>query len=76
MRSERTKECPVCGFTTLRDDRDYSICAICMWEDDPIQAGDPDFWGGANDLSLKDYKAKWIADHKRIVPKAKDKAIA
>jgi hypothetical protein len=36
-----------------------------MWEDDPIQRKDPDFWGGANDLSLNDYRAKWIAEHKR-----------
>ena len=64
MNSNRTKECPVCGFKTLRSDRDYSICSICMWEDDPIQTDDPDFWGGANSLSLNDYREKWLVDHK------------
>jgi hypothetical protein len=66
MKNDRTKTCPICGFKTLRGDRDYSICAVCMWEDDPIQTKDPDFWGGANDLSLNDYRAKWISEHKRI----------
>jgi hypothetical protein len=74
MNNERTKKCPVCGFATLRNDRDYSVCPICMWEDDPIQADDPDFWGGANNLSLNDYRTKWLIEHKRIVIEERLKA--
>ncbi|MDR1183220.1 MAG: hypothetical protein LBK67_00305 [Coriobacteriales bacterium] len=74
--SSRTKECPVCGLKTLRDDRDYSVCAVCLWEDDPIQRDAPDFWGGANSLSLNDYRAKWLAEHKRVSQGHRKKAIA
>jgi hypothetical protein len=65
MKSEEMKACPVCGFNTLRADEIHDICPICMWEDDPIQNDDPDFWGGANDLSLNQYREKWLAEHRR-----------
>jgi hypothetical protein len=47
-----------------------------MWEDDPIQRDDPDFWGGANSLSLNDYRVKWLAEHKRVSQDHHKKAIA
>jgi hypothetical protein len=37
-----------------------------MWEDDPIQANDPEFWGGANELCLNDYRKAWVSEHHRI----------
>ena len=51
--------CPVCGSKSKGEFPDYNSCDICYWQDDPIQRKDPDYWGGANDLSLNDYKAKW-----------------
>jgi hypothetical protein len=63
MRENKNKKCPVCGYYTLDRDEPYSVCSICDWEDDPIQADDPDFWGGANDLSLNDYRNQWRKDH-------------
>jgi hypothetical protein len=76
MNSVANKKCPVCDIETLASDIDYSICPICMWEDDPIQTSDPDLWGGANSLSLNDYKARWVTEHKRIVPYKREKASA
>jgi hypothetical protein len=38
-----------------------------MWEDDPIQAKDPEFWGGANELCLNDYRKAWVLEHHRSV---------
>lgn len=48
------KPCPVCGEYVIHFD--YDICPICGWELDPVQMDDPDFWGGANNLSLNDFK--------------------
>ena len=47
--------CPCCGYKTLDEEPPgtYDICAICFWEDDPVQFDDPDYEGGANRLSLK-----------------------
>lgn len=48
--------CPCCGFLT-RDETAYGsfdICPVCFWEDDDVQALDPDFAGGANDVSLNE----------------------
>ncbi|MDR0932822.1 MAG: hypothetical protein LBM70_07395 [Victivallales bacterium] len=50
------KNCPCCGALTIKEPRTYEICDSCGWEDDPIQYEDPDFAGGANELSLNQAK--------------------
>lgn len=45
-------ECPVCGNKTLEELREYEICTICWWEDDPLQFKYPTYAGGANKMSL------------------------
>ena len=49
--------CPCCG-NILEDDEphNWGICSVCMWEDDPVQFDDPDYAGGANDISLNLYR--------------------
>jgi hypothetical protein len=32
----------------------YEICSVCGWEDDPVQANEPDYKGGANSVSLNE----------------------
>ena len=51
----RKYTCPCCGYKTLDEEPPgtYEICAICYWEDDPVQFEDPDYEGGANRISLK-----------------------
>ena len=46
--------CPCCGFLTRssKDFGTYEICPVCKWEDDDIQTEDPNFEGGANEMSL------------------------
>ena len=52
--------CPVCGKYEFFDEGDYDVCPVCFWENDPIQYDDPDYEGGANEMSLnqarKSYK--------------------
>lgn len=46
--------CLCCGYLT-RDEPsngDYDICCVYFWEDDPVQAEDHDYAGGANVPSL------------------------
>lgn len=47
--------CPCCGFKTFKEppNGQYDICEVCFWEDDPIQLKDPDYEGGANNVSLR-----------------------
>jgi hypothetical protein len=54
------KQCPCCGYYTLPANSTYQICRICDWEDDDLQGDDPDYAGGANDLSLNDCRKKWL----------------
>ena len=50
MNMKETK-CPCCGKSNVRE---YDICNICNWENDPIQKGNPELKGGANEMSLKE----------------------
>jgi len=55
-------KCPCCGYFTLKHEPPgtFEICPVCFWEDDNIQYNNPDYEGGANDVSLnqahKNYK--------------------
>jgi hypothetical protein len=46
--------CPCCEQLTLDEPSpgSFGICPLCFWEDDNLQADDPDYAGGANDVSL------------------------
>jgi hypothetical protein len=66
---QNNKICECCGFPTLPGDSIFEICPLCGWQDDPVQNEDPDYAGGANDMSLNDYRRKWDAEHKRRKPK-------
>ena len=52
--------CPVCGQHTFERLGDYEICPLCGWENDRIQFEDPEFAGGANALSLNEYRADYL----------------
>ena len=48
--------CPVCGQHELGY---YEICA-CGWQNDPIQFSNPDYSGGANDMSLNEAREAYL----------------
>lgn len=37
----------------------YDICRLCGWEDDPVQEADHEYPGGANKLSVNEYRRQW-----------------
>jgi hypothetical protein len=52
-------ECPVCQFLAFDKDDfpgSYCICSECGWEDDNLQYLDPNYEGGANNVSLNQAK--------------------
>ena len=54
--------CPICNNISFYSEEfpgSYLICDKFRWEDDNVQDDDPDFSGGANDLSRNDYKRQW-----------------
>lgn len=44
-------KCPCCGRTMVED---FDICTVCHWQSDPVQNDDPDYCGGANEMSLNE----------------------
>jgi hypothetical protein len=64
--------CPCCGYKTLdeKPPGTHDICPICFWEDDWVQFDDPDFRGGANEVSLKEAQKnfkKFGASDKKVL---------
>lgn len=62
--------CPICEKYQFNDY--FEICPICFWENDDVQNKQPDFSGGANNLSLNEYKKRWNK-LTNIMPKLMDK---
>lgn len=54
------KICPVCRKHHFEDEDSYEVCPVCGWEDDPLQRDEPDFEGGANVLSLNQFKEEYL----------------
>lgn len=71
-------KCRVCGLGNI--EHSYQICKYCGWEDDDIQNDNPEYRGGANHMSLNQYKKFWeenkdeILQSKNICLKAIDLA--
>lgn len=54
--------CPCCGYRTLAEGAgSYEICAVCWWEDDPVQLASPLLQGGANKVSLAEAQLYFIS---------------
>lgn len=55
--------CLCCGHLTLDEPPGgtFNICPVCFWEDDDVQADDPEFAGGANNLSLNEARRNFRA---------------
>jgi hypothetical protein len=54
------KYCKCCNLGLIDGEKDsHDICYVCGWEDDEVQNDDPDFAGGANTLSLNEYRRKF-----------------
>lgn len=53
-------KCPCCEFKTLDSAPGFfDICPVCYWEDDNIQLDNPDYKGGANDVSLNEARQNY-----------------
>ena len=61
--------CPCCGLPVQGASGQYVICPRCGWEDDPVQARDAAFAGGANKCSLEEARRAWAARRPRLVVK-------
>ncbi|MDD3323390.1 MAG: CPCC family cysteine-rich protein [Paludibacter sp.] len=57
--------CKVCGMGKIEDE--YDICHVCGWEADTLQTNEPDCEGGANDMSLNQYRKFWETYKEKIL---------
>jgi len=72
-------QCKCCGNKTLSEfpNGTFEICEICFWEDDNVQSNDPNFEGGANEISLnaskENYKNFGVSNTKFLNNKIENK---
>ena len=52
--------CPCCGQHEFKFDNAFLVCPVCKWMDDGVQRDDPDYTGGANKLSLNQFRQQWL----------------
>lgn len=52
-------KCPVCAKYKFSDKASFEVCSFSGWEDDIVQLSNPDFAGGANKLSLRQYRKEY-----------------
>lgn len=60
----RENICPVCEIHFFEDSNDFDICPVCGWENDGVQRGNYDYWGGANSLSVNASKKVYFLINK------------
>ena len=60
---ENKKKCMCCGELTLDDDELFGICSNCGWQSDAVQEANPDYKGGANEMSLNEAKKAYKEKH-------------
>ena len=61
MRTDVVREamvCPVCNKHKFSEYDSFEICPVCGWEDDAVATRHPDLEGGANSISLNEYRKK------------------
>lgn len=58
-------KCKICGQYEIEFPHD--ICKCCGWEDDDLQNDEPDYKGGANQMSLNQYKKFWEENKGKIL---------
>lgn len=61
-------KCKLCGMGDIEEIHD--ICSYCGWEDDSLQNDEPDYFGGANKMSLNQYKEFWKENKYKILKSA------
>ena len=59
MPQDKIKVCACCGKPLRFTYSCNEICKECGWEDDEVQNDDPQFDGGANEMSLEQAKAAY-----------------
>ena len=58
-------KCKLCGIHEILNW--HEICEVCGWQDDVVQQKDPNYEGGANNLSFNQYKKIWETYKQKIL---------
>lgn len=63
---EELGPCPCCGEYTIYGVGRFDGCTNCNWEDDGLQRDEPDYTGGANEMSLNEARKAYKEGRKVI----------
>lgn len=51
--------CPCCERHHFENIDFFEVCPVCLWLDDGVQRDNPNYSGGANKLSLNEFRKRW-----------------
>ena len=57
MNGQINVKCPICGRYVFKEE--FDLCPVCEWQQDSVQEDDYTLAGGANKLSVDQYRALW-----------------
>jgi hypothetical protein len=56
--------CPVCGKHQFTHIDRFEGCPVCHWQDDAVQHKNPNYGGGANNMSLNEARKAYAEGRK------------
>jgi len=56
--------CAVCNSLVAGSDAGY--CDVCDWMQDTVQEHEPDYRGGANNITLNEARTRWALRDNRV----------
>ena len=62
------RKCKICNLGEIKYDND--TCEYCQWEADTIQETNPNYVGGANNMTFNQYLQFWKENKSNILSKS------
>ena len=51
--------CPVCGKHWFEEYGSFDYCPVCGWQDDNLETCYVGYEGGANGMTVEEYRERW-----------------
>ena len=64
--------CPVCNEHQFEEYGSFDYCPVCGWQDDDLETLYVDYDGGANGMTVEEYRKRWKSGDPECQPFSDD----